>query len=103
MPNSSLRKKSEATLALWMMFLLGRQAILGHAPPTYLRSMTTTRWPFCAEVHAITLPAAPLPKMTRSYSSGLEPESPPVFCVDSFINFLPWFEWHYSVIAIGVA
>ena len=40
--DSSLRKKSEATLALWIMFLLGRQAMLGHAPPTYLRSMTTT-------------------------------------------------------------
>src|SRR5262249_9199327 len=71
-PNSSLRKKSEATLALWITFLLGRQAMFGHAPPTYLRSITTTRCPFCADVHAMSLPPAPLPRTTRSYASGFE-------------------------------
>src|SRR5580698_6924988 len=55
-----------------MMFLLGRHAMFGHAPPTYLRSMTMTRCPFCAEVQAISFPPAPLPRTTRSYSSGRE-------------------------------
>src|ERR1700759_3011506 len=54
-----------------MMFLLGRHAMFGAEPPTYLRSTTTTRCPFCAEVQAISLPPAPLPRTTRSYSSGL--------------------------------
>src|SRR5271155_3158177 len=53
-----------------MMFLLGRQAMFGHEPPTYLRSITTTRCPFWAEVQAISFPPAPLPRTTRSYSSG---------------------------------
>src|SRR5580704_4569345 len=54
-----------------MIFLLGRHAMFGHEPPTYLRSTTTTRCPFSAEVQAISLPPAPLPRTTRSYSSGL--------------------------------
>jgi len=32
-PNSAPRLASEATLAEWMMFLLGRQATFGQAPP----------------------------------------------------------------------
>src|SRR6266850_6585847 len=52
-----------------MMFLLGRQAMFGHEPPTYWRSTTTTRCPFCAEVQAISLPPMPLPSTRRSYSS----------------------------------
>lgn len=32
-PNSAPRRKSDATLALWMTFLLGRQAMFGHEPP----------------------------------------------------------------------
>src|SRR5580704_8508903 len=70
MPNSMLREKNEATLALWMMFLLGRHAMFGHEPPTHLRSTTTARCPFCAKAPARTLPPAPPPSTTRSYSSG---------------------------------
>src|SRR2546428_11442420 len=54
-----------------MIFLLGRQAMLGQEPPTYFRSMTATFIPFVASVHERSLPAAPLPKMSRSYSSAL--------------------------------
>src|SRR5258706_11193838 len=70
-PNSSLRRKYEATLALWMTFLLGRQAMLGHEPPTYFRSMTAVFIPFLASVQAMYLPASPLPSTRRSYSWGL--------------------------------
>src|SRR5205807_7861279 len=70
-PNSSLRLKYDATFALWMIFLLGRQAMLGQEPPTYFRSMTATFIPFLASVHERSLPAAPLPRMSRSYSSAL--------------------------------
>src|ERR1700730_17778780 len=52
-PNSPLLQKYEATFALWMIFLLGRQAILGLEPPTYFRSMTTARIPFLARVQAM--------------------------------------------------
>ncbi len=44
-PKSSLRRRYEATFALWRMFLLGRQAMFGHDPPMYLRSITATRCP----------------------------------------------------------
>src|SRR5437879_1661428 len=54
-----------------MIFLLGRQAMLGQEPPTYFRSMTATFIPFLASVHERSLPAAPLPRMSRSYSSAL--------------------------------
>src|SRR6266404_1996957 len=54
-----------------MTFLLGRQATFGHAPPTYFRSITATREPSAARVHASNLPAVPLPRTTRSYSSML--------------------------------
>src|SRR5580704_9136459 len=52
-----------------MMFLLGRHAMFGHEPPTHLRSTTTARCPFCAKAPARTLPPAPLPSTSRSYSS----------------------------------
>src|SRR5438132_14096002 len=69
MPNSSLRRKYDATFALWMIFLLGRHAMFGHDPPTYLRSMTATRCPRPAKVHAATVDAVPPPRITRSNSS----------------------------------
>src|SRR5215813_14523410 len=52
-----------------MTFLLGRQAIFGHDPPMYLRSITSTRCPSPAKVHAAIVPPVPLPRMTTSYSS----------------------------------
>src|SRR6266436_913311 len=57
-------------MALWMTFLLGRQAMFGQEPPTYFRSTTTVFIPFLARVQERSLPAAPLPRMIRSYSSG---------------------------------
>ena len=42
-PNSAARAASERTLAEWMMFLLGRQAMFGHDPPTSCRSTTAVR------------------------------------------------------------
>src|SRR5579863_2142543 len=53
-----------------MMFLLGRQAIFGHDPPMYLRSITATRCPCLAKVHAATVDPVPPPRITRSNSSG---------------------------------
>src|SRR5580658_5817074 len=70
MPNSLLRRKYEATFALWMTFLLGKHAILGHDPPMYLRSTTATRFPSPAKVHAATVEPVPPPRITRSNSSG---------------------------------
>src|SRR5713101_1183339 len=52
-----------------MTFLLGRQAMFGQEPPTYFRSTTTVFIPFLARVQERSLPAAPLPRMSRSYSS----------------------------------
>src|ERR1700693_3301229 len=70
MPNSLLRRKYDATLALWMMFLLGRHAMFGHDPPMYLRSTTATCFPSPAKVHAAMVePVAP-PRITRSNSAG---------------------------------
>jgi hypothetical protein len=43
-PNSAARPASERTLAEWMMFLLGRQAMFGHDPPISFRSTTAVRW-----------------------------------------------------------
>src|SRR5215469_12142251 len=70
MPNSLLRRKYDATLALWMMFLLGKHAMLGHDPPMYLRSTTATRFPSAANVHAAIVDPVPPPRITRSNSSG---------------------------------
>src|ERR1700757_2370416 len=52
------------------MFLLGRQAMFGHEPPTYLRSIAATRCPCLAKVHAAIVDPVPPPRITRSYSSG---------------------------------
>src|SRR5439155_3540668 len=70
MPNSLLRRKYDATFALWMMFLLGRHAMFGQDPPMYLRSMTATRCPCNAKVHAAMVDPVPPPRITRSNSSG---------------------------------
>src|SRR5438477_7607816 len=70
-PNSSLRLKYDATFALWMMFLLGRHAMFGQEPPTYFRSIAAVFIPFLASVQERSLPAAPLPRMSKSYSSAL--------------------------------
>src|SRR6516162_1126274 len=51
------------------MFLLGRQAMLWHEPPMYLRSIKATRFPCPAVVHAATFAPVPLPSTSRSYSS----------------------------------
>src|SRR6202022_2830728 len=69
MPNSLLRRKYDATFALWMMFLLGKHAMFGHDPPMYLRSTTATRFPSPAKVHAATVEPVPPPRITRSNSS----------------------------------
>src|ERR1043166_7803639 len=52
-----------------MMFLLGRQAMFGHDPPTYWRSITATRWPCLAKVHAAMVDPVPPPRITRSNAS----------------------------------
>src|SRR5258708_16355562 len=72
MPNSLLRRKYDATFALWIMFLLGRHAILGQEPPIYLRSTTATRLPSSANVHAAMVQPVPPPSITRSNSSGCD-------------------------------
>src|SRR5580704_3027700 len=69
-PNSLFRRKYDATLALWMMFLLGRHAMFGHDPPMYLRSTTATRFPSAAKVHAAIVDPVPPPRITKSNSSG---------------------------------
>src|ERR1700730_12127724 len=55
-----------------MIFLLGRQAMLGQEPPTYFRSITATCFPFLANVHATYLAPSPLPSTTMSCSFGLK-------------------------------
>src|SRR5262249_19497629 len=70
MPNSLLRRKYDATFALWIMFLLGRHAMFGQHPPIYLRSMTATRFPSPANVQAAIVDPVPPPRITRSSSSG---------------------------------
>jgi hypothetical protein len=44
--------------------------MFGHDPPMYFRSTTATRCPFAAKFHAASFDPAPLPRITRSYSSG---------------------------------
>src|ERR1700722_4550921 len=70
-----------------MMFLLGRHAMLGQDPPIYLRSTTATRLPCLARVQARYFEPSPLPKITRSYSSGSasKPESAGVRDIFSFL------------------
>src|SRR5262245_57070438 len=53
-----------------MTFLLGRQAIFGHAPPTYFRSIEAVLLPSLAIVQAINLPPVPLPSTSTLYFSG---------------------------------
>src|SRR6266478_4126177 len=72
MPNSLLRRKYDATFALWMMFLLGKHAMFGQEPPIYLRSTTATRLPSPAKVHAAMVEPVPPPRITRSNSSGCD-------------------------------
>src|SRR5215472_1940446 len=64
------RRAREITPADQIMFLLGRQATLGHSPPSSPRSTITVRrrlsW-----VHAAHLPAIPLPIIKSSYISKL--------------------------------
>src|SRR2546429_3807817 len=70
MPNSLLRRKYDATFALWMMFLLGKHAMFGHDPPMYLRSTTATCFPSPAKVHAAVVEPVPPPRITRPNSSS---------------------------------
>src|ERR1700732_5379507 len=72
MPNSLLRRKKSTTFAFWIIFLLGRHAILGQEPPIYLRSTTATRLPSPANVHAAMVEPVPPPRITRSNSSGCD-------------------------------
>src|SRR5271155_3456326 len=53
-----------------MTFLLGRQAMFGHAPPIYFRSTTAVRLPSLAIVQAANLPAVPPPSTRASKLSG---------------------------------
>jgi hypothetical protein len=64
------RRAREITLADQMMFLLGRQATLGQAPPSSPRSTIANRRRL-SRVHAVNLPAIPLPIMRSSYFSTL--------------------------------
>src|SRR5262245_36133641 len=63
-PRPRLESTSDTAFALWMTFLLGKQATFGHEPPTIARSTTTVFWPRPANVQLRSLPATPLP-MTR--------------------------------------
>src|SRR5689334_603832 len=69
MPNSAARTAKDATFALWIMFLLGRQATFGQEPPTILRSTNAVRCPSLDHVHPRYLPASPLPMTRTSYRS----------------------------------
>ena len=64
------RRAREITLADQMMFLLGRQATFGHAPPSAARSTIAIRRRL-SRVHAANLPAIPLPITRSSYFSML--------------------------------
>jgi len=63
MPYSAACRANQFAFALRITFLLGKQAMFGQEPPMYFRS-TAVRWPACAIVQVIHLPASPLP-MTR--------------------------------------
>src|SRR5262245_10197678 len=69
-PYSAPRRTSEATFALWISFLLGRQLTLGQEPPTHRRSTTAVRRPARAMCQASSLPPAPLPRTTISNRSA---------------------------------
>src|SRR6516162_7615708 len=53
-----------------MIFLVGRHAMFGHAPPTYFRSIEAVRFPSRAIVHAISFPPVPAPSTRTSYFSA---------------------------------
>src|SRR6185312_9549852 len=59
------------TLAPWITFLLGAQAMVGQDPARFRRSTTATRFPCEASDQAKNL-ALPLPSTTTSYSSGCD-------------------------------
>src|SRR5919197_3275846 len=65
-----MRRKYDATFALWMMFVLGKHAMFGHDPPMYLRSMTATCCPCPANVQAAMVDPVPPSRITRSNASG---------------------------------
>src|SRR6266850_6613368 len=66
-PNVAAWWIRSATLALQTSFLLGRQLMLGHEPPTYRRSTTAARRPDLARCQDRSLPPAPLPRTRSSY------------------------------------
>src|SRR5262245_44572851 len=68
-PYSAPRRTSDATFALWISFLLGRQLTLGQEPPIQRRSTTAVRRPARAMCHAKSLPPAPLPRTRISSRS----------------------------------
>src|SRR2546427_12586304 len=76
-PNAAAWWIRSATLVLQTSFLLGRQLMLGHEPPMYLRSTTAVRRPALARCHDRSLPPAPLPKTRSSYRSVLICTHPP--------------------------
>src|SRR6476660_3622647 len=53
-----------------MIFLVGRHAMFGHAPPTSFRSIEAVRLPSRAIVHAISFPPVPAPSTRTSYFSA---------------------------------
>src|SRR3979490_2027341 len=97
-----------------MMFLLGRQAMLGHAPPMYLRSITATRCPWLARVQAAIVDPVPPPRITRSYSSGsvfldncAEETLSMVFILSFFVLFwmtapFTWFQVEARAVSCGL-
>src|SRR6202035_3488269 len=78
-----------------MMFLLGRQATFGHAPPTYFRSIEAVRLPSLAIVQAINLPAVPLPSTRTSYLSGS------LMALISFLSSTAWDKKLFAAIKPG--
>src|SRR5438105_1005510 len=62
MPNSLLRRKYDATFALWMMFLLGKHAMFEHDPPR-----------ICSR--RLRLAFLPQQKSTQRWSSPCPPEN----------------------------
>src|SRR5438067_9138985 len=60
-----------------MTFLLGRHAMFGQEPPIYFRSITAVFIPVLARVQARSFPGAPLPRMSKSYSSALAARAGP--------------------------
>src|SRR6185437_1622451 len=75
-----------------MMFLLGKQAIFGHDPPMYLRSISATRCPWPAKVQAAMVDPVPPPRMTRSNSSG---------CVLSILFFVGFMRFFLSGVSLN--